>query len=288
MKLKCDQCSAKGLPIMPVRYAVVPKDVSPGLPDWASGERVKEVALGSDFQYALRTMRKGYLYIFYQWNKEGSNKWECYAVGEDGCLTIQPSPAAAWPQSTPVLACSRHALNTQVHYIVIEEPEKCGPTWIAYSEHKWSNETVKEYETDSVLRNKRMQTIHPRQMAAGAKHSHGEIATKAVLEAVLEYSETGQPGSLPYERVVGNISQEDGNYKFSRFGLTDLECMSTRYPWHLRTGMAERTAESMIDRSKGSEKPCTPHVLAIWDAIGVAHELNGYRNDAAGWIKKIR
>ena len=27
-------------------------------------------------------------------------------------------------------------------------------------------------------------------------------------------------------------------------------------------------------------------MLALWDAIGITHELNGYRNDAAGWLKK--
>lgn len=27
-------------------------------------------------------------------------------------------------------------------------------------------------------------------------------------------------------------------------------------------------------------------MLARWDAIGITHELNGYRNDAAGWLKK--
>ncbi|WP_218508428.1 T6SS effector BTH_I2691 family protein [Variovorax sp. dw_308] len=281
VKLACDQCASKGLPIMPVRYTVVPKDVKPGLPGWASGQRVKEVALGSEFQYALRTMRTGFLYIFYETNKEGSNKWECYAVGEDGCFTIQPSPAAAWPQSTPALACSRHALNTQVHYIVISEPEKCGPTWIAYSEHKWSKETVQGYERNSKLRNKRMQTIHPAQMAAGVKHSHGAIATQATLEDILEYASVAPTGSLPFDRKVSDLSEENGSYS-----TMDLHRMSTRYPWHLRTGMAEGTIVHMVCRNKGAGKPSEPHVLAMWDAIGIAHELNGYRNDAAGWIKK--
>ena len=278
----CDQCKATGLPILPVRYAVVPKNVNPGLPGWASGDRVTSVALGNDFQYALRTLRTGYLYLFYDKNARGSKQWECYAVGEDGSLTRQFDPKSAQPQSTPVLQCSRHgANNTQVHYLVIEHPEKCGATWIAYSEHKWSDETLAEYTKNSKLRNKRMQTIQPAAMAGGAKHSHGQIADKAVLEAVLEYASTTPKAPLPFNPSVGNFSKEDGSYLVSR-----LEQMSTRYPWYLRTDMAEGTAKHMETRGKGKGKPNKPHVLALWDAMGIAHELNGFRNDAAGWIKK--
>ncbi|CAJ0820925.1 T6SS effector BTH_I2691 family protein [Ralstonia flaminis] len=279
----CEQCKATGLPILPVRYAVVPKNINPALPDWVSGDRVKSVALGDDFQYALRTLRTGYLYLFYDKNARGSKQWECYAVGEDGSLTRQLDPKSAQPQSTPVLQCSRHGTNnTQVHYLVIEHPEKCGATWVAFSEHKWSDETVAEYEKNSKLRNKRMQTIQPAVMAAGAKHSHGQIADKATLEAVLEYAQKSSKEPLPFNPPVGTLSEEDGTCKPGN----QLEQMSTRYPWYLRTGMAESTAKHMESRGKGTDKPSKPHVLALWDAMGIAHELNGFRNDAAGWIKK--
>lgn len=278
----CDQCKATGLPILPVRYAVVPKNVNAALPDWVSGDRVKSVQLGDDFQYALRTLRTGYLYLFYDKNARGSKQWECYAVGEDGSLIRQSDPKSAQPQSTPVLQCSRHGSNnTQVHYLVIEHPERCGATWIAYSEHKWSDETLAEYQKNSKLRNKRMQTIQPGVMAAGAKHSHGQVADKAVLEAVLEYAPTTPKAPLPFNPSVDPLSKEDGSYLASR-----LEQMSTRYPWHLRTGAAESTAKHMENRGKGAGKPAKPHVLALWDAMGITHELNGFRNDAAGWIKK--
>ncbi|WP_301539996.1 T6SS effector BTH_I2691 family protein [Ralstonia pickettii] len=278
----CDQCKATGLPILPVRYAVVPKNVSPALPGWVSGDRVKTVPLGEDFQYALRTLRTGYLYLFYDKNARGSKQWECYSVGEDGSLTRQFDPKSAQPQSTPVLRCTRHgADNTQVHYLVIEHPERCGATWIAYSEHKWSDETLAEYTKNSKLRNKRMQTIQPGVMAAGAKHSHGQIADKAALETVLEYAPTTPKAPLPFNPSVGALSKEDGSYLANK-----LEQMSTRYPWHFRNGMAEGTVKHMENRGKGAGSTAKPHVLALWDAMGITHELNGFRNDAAGWIKK--
>jgi len=278
----CEQCKATGLPILPVRYAVVPKNINPALPAWASGDRVTSVALGDDFQYALRTLRTGYLYLFYAKNARGSKQWECYAVGEDGSLIRQADPQSAQPQSTPKLSCSRHgSVNTQVHYLVIEKPESCGATWIAYSEYKWSQETLKEYETNTKLRNKRMQTIQPPVMAAGAKHSHGQIADRATLETVLEYAPSMPAAPLPFGNKVGVLSDANGGYNSAK-----LEQMSTRYPWHLRTGMAEGTVEHMGKRGKRTDTPNKPHVLALWDAIGIAHELNGFRNDAAGWIKR--
>lgn len=274
----CEQCQATGLPILPVRYAIVPKTVAPALPGWASGAKVKDIAAGNDFHYALRTMRAGYLYLYYDKNARGSKQWECYTVGEDGSLTRQPDPRSAAPQSTPVKQCARHgANNTQVHYLVIDKPDKCGPTWIAFSEYKWSEQTIKRYTDDSRIRNTRMQTIHPAEMARGAKHGHGAIADAASLEGVLEYAPAFNPADLPHGGEAPVVSRADGSHSSAQ-----LAKMSTQHPWHLRTGRAAATVEHMTQRGRESK----PHVLALWDAVGLAHELNGFRNDAAGRIGK--
>jgi len=268
---------------MPVRYTVVPQNIQPALPGWASGERVTSVDVGPDFKYALRLSRTGYIYLFYDKNMRGNNQWECYSVGQDGSLTRFLEWRHARPQETPVLHCARHGpVNTQVHYLVIEQPEKCGATWIAFSQDKWSEETVDEYTTNTKLRNARMQTFHPAKMIAGTKHSHGAIATKKTLEQVQEYSQTLSTSLLPNNAIAGDISSEDGKHNADR-----LKQMSTRYPWALRPHKAEETAKHMLGRAKDvGGKQGTAHVLALWDAIGIAHELNGFRNDAAGWITK--
>ena len=284
----CDQCNASGLPIMPVRYTAVPKNVKPALPSWAGGDRVTSVALGSEFNYALRTLREGYVYIFYDKNRRGSNQWECYAVGHDGCMKLQWTPQAAAPQGTPNFQCSRtgHS-NANVQYIVIEQPKKCGTAWIAFSHHKWSDATLAAYGSDASLRNKRMQTINPAALAGGAKHGHGAIATRGVLEGVLEYAPGFQAAVLPHGGRVPELSKEDGTLPDPTLPAR----MITRYPWHLRGGEAQAIVDHMTQRGQPPNAsadipPNCPHVLALWDAVGIAHELNGYRNDAAGWIKK--
>jgi len=286
----CVQCKATGLPILPVRYTVVPKEITPALPAWASGDRVKAVDIGADFKYALRTMRTGFIYLFYEKHARGNRYWECYSVSQDGSLTLQTSTKAAQAYPGTRLLCANHShVAAGVHYLVIEQPEKCGATWLAFSQDKWSDETVNAYTSNTQLRNARMQTIHPAQMIDGAKHTHGAIASKDALQGVLEYAATVNTHALPHTgnscTVVGigdiSVSESGG------FSVTQLTQMSTRYPWALREDMAEATATHMQSRAKApGGQPGTPHVLALWDAIGIAHELNGFRNDAAGWIAK--
>lgn len=280
----CAQCKPSGLPILPVRYTVVPKGkgIQPTLPDWAGGDRVKSVALGDDFEYALRTVRSGYIYLFYDHHARGRNYWECYMVHADGGLSLQPSPKAAHTPPPERKECNLQSNPAHKHYFVIEQTHKCGTAWIAFSEHKWSDETLEDYTASKKLRDKRMQTLHPAAMVEGAKHSHGAIATRTSLEDVLEYSGRFNTARLPYNTAIESFTKEDGTFE-----TASLEQMSTRYPWALRMQMADSTVQHMQGRAKlEGGKPGQPHVLALWDAMGIAHELSGYRNDAAGWIKR--
>ena len=60
---ECENCNKSGLAILPVRYAVVPNDVDATLPD-PLGNKVTDVKL-KHHKYALRTLRKGFIYLFY-------------------------------------------------------------------------------------------------------------------------------------------------------------------------------------------------------------------------------
>ena len=277
----CDQCKTTGLPILPVRYTVVPKNVKATLPKWASGDRIKSVKIGSEFHYALRTLRTGFVYLFYQTNARGSMQWECYSVSPDGCLRLQPSPQAARRQDEEFHCKTHGPENTVVNYIVIEQPEKCGATWIAFSEIQWSEKTIQEYTTNSAFRNARMQTLYPAEMAKGTKHSHGAIASAEAIKEVIEYSGNFSRGQWPHDSVADNFTYEDGSYD-----KTHLSKTSTRYPWYQRQGRENYLLWHMNLRATTSTAKHTPHVLALWDAVGIAQELNGFRNDAAGWIQK--
>lgn len=60
---KCDNCEKSGLPILPVRYAVLPKTVGAKLPPGIAGKGMTDIAL-QEYQYGLRTLREGWLFVF--------------------------------------------------------------------------------------------------------------------------------------------------------------------------------------------------------------------------------
>ncbi|PTU70300.1 T6SS effector BTH_I2691 family protein [Chromobacterium haemolyticum] len=277
MSQLCKACQASGLPIMPVRYAPVPKTVKAALPAWACADKVKDIALDADFHYAMRTLRAGFVYLFYSKHARGFNLWECYSVTEDGVLLKQPSPKAAKAAGESVVCSTSGHSNSRLHHLIIEQPEKCGPAWIAFSEYKWSDLTLRRYAQDAKLRAARMQAIDPKAMAAGSSNAHGTTASKAAIEAVMEYHPGYQPAQLAYNPKTEAFSKEDGSYDKAR-----VDKNYARYPIHARRGKAEESLQFMQARAKKSGGNNTPHILALWDAIGTAQELNGYVNDSAG------
>ncbi|AMC34363.1 hypothetical protein VN23_06980 [Janthinobacterium sp. B9-8] len=282
MSQLCKACQASGLPIMPVRYAVVPKSVAAKLPDWASGARVKDIALGDEFHYALRTLRAGYVYLYYSKNARGAKQWECYTVTEDGLLLLQLTPKSALePKDSMTCKTAGHS-NSRLHHLIIDRPDDCGPTWIAFSEHKWSDETLAQYGSDAKLRSARMQAIDPKAMAAGAKNPHSSPASQAALESIMEYSPGFSSAQLPYDQKIPQVSSKNGGFK-----EFDLKRVSSYYVVCSRKGNASETLQFMQTRAKKSSGASnTPHVMALWDAIGTVHELNGFRNEPAGVLKQ--
>ncbi|MFC7421596.1 T6SS effector BTH_I2691 family protein [Iodobacter arcticus] len=280
MSQLCKACQASGLPIMPVRYAVVPKTVTAKLPAWAEGTRVKDIALGDEFHYALRTIRAGYVYLFYSKNARGAKQWECYTVTEDGLLLLQHTPkSASPPKDTNTCETAGHS-NSRLHHLIINRPDECGPTWIAFSEHKWSDETLAQYSSDAKLRSARMQEIDPKAMAAGTKNPHSSPASQTALESIMEYSLGFSNAQLPYDQKMPIFSKRDGSYEKGQ-----VTKVSTHYRVTSRKGVVAETLQFMQSRAKKSAGGSnTPHVMALWDAIGVAHELNGYRNNPAAYL----
>ena len=82
---QCANCEKAGLPILPVRYAVLPKMVSASTPEGISGEGVTQIGL-TQHDYGLRTLREGWVYLFYLKGARGNAYWEAYEVTEDGLL----------------------------------------------------------------------------------------------------------------------------------------------------------------------------------------------------------
>ncbi|WP_428949111.1 T6SS effector BTH_I2691 family protein [Xanthomonas oryzae pv. oryzicola] len=174
---------------------------------------------------------------------------------------------------------------------MIEQPHRCGKVWVAFSQTAWSEETVKRYggqgAESASLRAKRMQVIQPAAwMSSPTPGPHNAPLTAALLEHVIEYAPAvsvalGEPLYLPCLRKALSVSSGDkGAWRQQRLTLC-----SSQYEWTMRQGTAEQVharaqASSFADASMSAS--CPPMMLALWDGIGLMHEINGFRNDAQG------
>jgi hypothetical protein len=265
------------LAILPVRYTVVANTVAAELPS-GLGNKVANVKL-AHHKYALRTLRQGFVYVLHEKHPRGSQvKWEVYAVSPAGTLW-KPKASAALEPINDEPSCSRSGHNIPASVISIEKPEKCAKVWLAFSEHAWSKETFKLYESDANARERRMQTFLPATWIQARGYPHGLEATKENVEKVIEYNPKFSPSTL-VGKTLPPISKEDGLYIKDQ-----LSIQTSRYPMHVRRGQSEAVCDVMaqIGMVDGKQKNA-PLIIALWDSVGITRELNGYRNDAAGWV----
>ncbi|WJS77158.1 hypothetical protein BXO447_020940 [Xanthomonas oryzae pv. oryzae] len=148
-----------------------------------------------------------------------------------------------------------------------------------------------------------MQPITPKQWI-GAPQAKGDtvpLSSADALKAVLEYrgfaGEVSEPAQLPHDRKPAAISTSSGGYK-----ADVLHANSTRYPWALRThSMSGASAEQALQQryarmcaashngKQGDQRQTyMPMLLGLWDAVGVVHELNGYRHDVVAAMARYK
>ncbi|QBG91714.1 T6SS effector BTH_I2691 family protein [Xanthomonas oryzae] len=303
----CEVCNGTGLAILPVRYTVVPASCpGAGLGPFPKGRGSKEDVSAAGYDYAVRTLRQGMLYLFYeQSGPYGSRQWEAYAVAENGTLWRQVSGYAARRiAGGGVPSCSRPVHNAErMEFITLRYPHLCGTVWVMFSEHLLTPATLKRYAADATLRAERMQPITPKQWI-GAPQAKGDtvpLSSAEDLKAVLEYrgfaGEISEPAQLPHDRKPAAISTSSGSYK-----ADVLHANSTRYPWALRThSMSGASAEQALQQryarmcaashngKQGDQRQTyMPMLLGLWDAVGVVHELNGYRHDVVGAMARYK
>ncbi|PMS19461.1 hypothetical protein C0Z18_14205 [Trinickia dabaoshanensis] len=278
---KCANCEKTGLPILPVRYAVLPKTVGAKLPAGITGKGMTDVQL-HEHQYGLRTLREGWLFVFHERAARGKNHWQAYRVTSDGRLWMQQLPLPFEPKTHPT--CAKKSIVVEMDMITIEQPDKCGKVWLAFSEHAWQQETFDQYATNAALRAQRMQMIDPAQWVGSAKDPHGHAveATQASIDDVVEYMPGFDPKLL--NPPAGLQTQDTGAYNKAL-----LERVATIYPLAIRQATPDSASAQLVKLmhtvgETGHGKSHPPMLLALWDGIGAAHELNGFRNDAGSML----
>lgn len=259
------------------------------MPKGISGARVQDITLDSH-HYGLRTLREGWVYLFYEVGPRGNRYWEAYKVTSDGRLWKQTLPLPRVPVTDP--ACAQRAIAVPMDLIVIERPEKCtGLVFVAFSEHAWHKEVFDRYASDNTLRQARMQAIEPSKWIASNTDAHGHaiVATEQAIDEVVEYMPGFDPRLLALPDDKHSFSNEKGGYKDDW-----LKREVTRYPTYVRQSSPASASRALVKLMKqigakgegagNGDSNHPPMMLALWDSVGIVHELNGFRGDPASWF----
>ncbi|MCC8457715.1 T6SS effector BTH_I2691 family protein [Photorhabdus aegyptia] len=280
----CWTCESIGPALLPVRYTVVPDNVSETLPAWA--ETPEPSAPG--YHYALRALRQGFLYVYYtNAGLDEPESWDAWSVSEDGALWQQfCAPFGVSPQKNSDCYAPTHQ-SANVEFIALRDIALRQETWLAFSPSMWSQETIKYYHNNRAARESRMQCVKPWQWRGVPEGVGIAQATVENLNGVIDYC-LGDNDSgkyvLPCNRKVSRISRtlEEAPYYEIYHGA--LRPKSTLYPWSSkRAGCADITVRAMQKRGLAKDgTPVSPVLIALHDPIGIAHELAGWSDDIAG------
>ncbi|WP_455886000.1 T6SS effector BTH_I2691 family protein [Pseudomonas rustica] len=131
---QCMSCERQGLPILPLRRALVP-DARPGCVTTVAGSLHVTAKMG------LRTLRMGYLYVLLD-----QQVWHAYEVSEQGHLRrFNPyEPSDGLPASLPE-KCVNENHDIPSAFLNIDT-DRYGSAWLAFSSDAWPVSVLNAYK----------------------------------------------------------------------------------------------------------------------------------------------
>lgn len=276
---KCD-CMSQGPALLPVRYAVVPEYIKESLPAWAKPGASSYPAESENYHYALRAMRRGYIYYPYL------TDWEAWSVCDDGSLWKQLSAKNVLEKSEPDCRQGTYS-NGGKDFLTLPYEVLENEIWIAFTQCPWTEKTLERYASDGGQRQNRMQRLSASNWTSPQTSEQTTEATTGNLEGVLDYivpqgSKLSPAMQLSYGthtkiRVSQCVSERYAIVK-------EPGPQETLYPW--KSGVAGNTIRQMKERGvKPDGSPVTPLLMALHDAAGITHELTGWTNDVLAMAK---
>ncbi|MGE8323587.1 MAG: T6SS effector BTH_I2691 family protein [Pseudomonas sp.] len=131
---QCLSCERQGLPILPLRRALVP-DTRPGCVTTVAGSLHIAAKMG------LRTLRTGYLYVLLD-----QQVWQAYAVSAQGHLRrFNPYEPPEGPPSSLPEQCV-HADHDIPSAFLNIDIDKYGTAWLAFSSDPWPVSVLHAYK----------------------------------------------------------------------------------------------------------------------------------------------
>ncbi|MEZ3139484.1 T6SS effector BTH_I2691 family protein [Citrobacter braakii] len=278
---KCD-CMSQGPALLPVRYAVIPEYIKEPLPEWATSGVSAYPVENENYHYALRAMRRGYIYIYYPYLTD----WEAWSVCDDGSLWKQISAKNVLEKAEPDCRQGTYS-NGGKDFLTLPYEVLENDIWIAFTQCPWTENTLERYASDGVQRQSRMQCVSSSNWRAPQASQQITEATTANLASVLDYIPAQgsmlSPGMrLPYGTHNKIRVSQCVNERYAI--VKEPGPQETLYPW--KSGVVGNTIRQMKERGvKPDGSPVTPLLMALHDATGITHELTGWTNDVLAMAK---
>ena len=176
---KCEYCDKRGVPILPLRHAVVAGEApTPCVADGA-------VALATGAaRYALRLLRSGYLYVY----DEARDKWTCYFVtGDSYFVRLSETPGIPPVVPKKPFDCPDEGHRALASCITIPDAKRATKVWLGFSDVLWTQAT-RELHVSAAYRKRHMRCVVVNAFASSpdAKHCVGinEVGSKVAEYAV--------------------------------------------------------------------------------------------------------
>ena len=197
---QCMACERQGLPILPLRRALVP-DARPGCLTTVAGSLHVSARMG------LRTLRLGYLYVLLD-----QQVWHAYEVSEQGHLRrFNPyEPSDGLPASLPE-KCVNENHDIPSAFLNIDT-DRYGTAWLAFSSDAWPVSVLNAYKKGQAPAH-RFEGVDLTQ-ARNNPELLGMAMTPDNLQVDKEVFEYAQHGCSPFDSAHGFHTR-----KLRRFAL---------------------------------------------------------------------
>lgn len=267
-KKNCRFCDKQGVWIYPLRYAVAvatnPANLQPlpgSLPS-SLGQNVTDIALSANARYTARVSRGGYIYVLIE--RSGMRYWQAYLVVEDSLL-YQFDPES--PPTQPIgFSCERTSCGIDASVIAINDVNSVSAVWLLFAPSTLTKAKLDEYKknADGYTAAGKMQVFDVKAWA-----TEGTFQTHMLTPAHLK---TNVPEFVLYAQGKDALTSPLGLVmKEQMFPVINAAYAGTPP----KADGAENGYLGVLAQRLTAQKAM---VCVLFDHIGIAQELNDFRN----------
>ncbi|MCL2591258.1 MAG: hypothetical protein FWD67_10390 [Betaproteobacteria bacterium] len=312
-KKNCKICNRKGGLIMPVRFALNPKDSN--APEISGNFTATHdgdfgIPLDSDTGYTLRALRQGCLYVY---DPEGRDEigrkhpWQGYYINSQGYYIPFPVPKGNHPIGShgdeSAVPCDPWASEMVARCISVVDPSIPRTIWLGFSDTQWTDDVLKENEKEKV-RNRHMQKFDLRQWWGTGSHPNAcrlDECDKHVMDMAAGVNRKAfefSPAPIPRLRLahdVETLATLTGvklDYPVSTAQLAEIfkkipliKDPEQRAKAEALRGSPSTPKDSLLraaERMLGAENKHKAAVVALNDPVGIVMDLSVYMDYRLG------